>query len=383
MTYRSIALERRLAPGALALLLACGVWPAAAGAAGLLPLVRRHSTLTSTVPENGDQNPYAIVVAPVSAGTIKSGDVLVDNFNNRGNLQGAGTTIVNWRNSSQTMTTFATIPAKLAGCPGGVGLTAAMTMLKTGWVIVGSLPSTDGTTATKGEGCLIVLDPQGHVATTFAGPDINGPWGNMAVIDKGDTASLFVSNTGFGVGAPGQAAVHKATVLRLDLAIAAGKPPRIVSRTVIADGLGEQADKDVFIVGPTGLALGANGTLYASDAVDNRIIAIADAATRTTSAGTGREVTRDGLLKRPLALALTQQGSLLATNAQNGQVVEIDLASGRQLQAQWIDTDKAQQPPGSGDLFGIAMTPSGDGFYYVEDDMNTLQLAHPAGSAPR
>ena len=38
--------------------------------------------------------------------------------------------------------------------------------------------------------------------------------------------------------------------------------------------------------------------------------------------------------------------------------------------------DKAQTPPGSGDLFGLVMTPAGDGFYYVEDDMNTVVLAH-------
>ena len=258
--------------------------------------------------------------------------------------------------------------------PGGVGLTTAMTMLKSGWVIVGSLPSNDGTTATKGQGCLIVLDAQGAVAGTIAGADINGPWGNMAVIDHGATATLFVSNTGFGVGAPTDPSpvVAQATVLRLDLSIPDGKPPLVTKETVVADGLNEQADKGVFIIGPTGLALGAGGVLYVSDAIANRIAAIPDAVTRGDSAGTGKDVTKDGLLKRPLALAVAPNGHLLATNGLNGQVVEIDPATGRQLYAQWIDADKAQSPPGSGDLFGIAMTAAGDGFYYVEDDMNTV-----------
>jgi len=149
----------------------------------------------------------------------------------------------------------------------------------------------------------------------------------------------------------------------------------VIRETVIASGFGEQADKGVFIIGPTGLALGAGGVLYVSDAIDNRIVAINDAATRSDSAGTGREVSKDGLLKRPLALAIAPNGHLLVTNALNGQVVEIDPQSGKQLYAQWIDTDKAQTPPGNGDLFGIAMTPHGEGFYYVEDDMNTLVLA--------
>jgi hypothetical protein len=64
------------------------------------------------------------------------------------------------------------------------------------------------------------------------------------------------------------------------------------------------------------------------------------------------------------------------TNGLNGQAVEIDPQTGQQISARWIDANKAQSPPGSGDLFGIAITPSGDGFYYVEDEVNMLVLAH-------
>lgn len=349
----------------------------AAAPDSFLARLHHHVTLASTVPENGDQNPYAIAVAPVSAGKIQKNDVLVDNFNDKNNLQGLGTTIVRYRPGDKSLALFASLPRDLAGCPGGVGLTTAMTMLRSGHVIVGSLPSHDGTTATKGQGCLIALSPEGAVETVITGAPINGPWGNMAVIDRGDSATLFLSNTGFDVGAPSDDApvVHKANVLRLDLALTPGKAPAVTRETVIGEGFGEQADKGVFVIGPTGLALGADGTLYVSDAIGNRITAIADAATRSSSAGTGREVTKDGLLKRPLALAMTPGGHLLVTNGLNGQVVEIDPQSGRQLGAQWIDADKAQTPPGNGDLFGLALTSEGDGLYYVEDDMNTLVLA--------
>jgi hypothetical protein len=345
---------------------------------GLLETMKRHSLVTSTVPANGDQNPYAIVIAPVSAGKIQQGDVLVDNFNDRNNLQGLGTTIVDYNPTTKKLTLFAAIPRSLPQCPGGVGLTTAMTMLKSGWVIVGSLPSQDGTTKTKGQGCLIILDSQGNVAGTINSPRINGPWGNMAVIDNGTSAMLFVSNTGFDVGPPDDEppVVNKATILRLELSIPEGRPPVVVKETVIASGFGEQADKDVFIIGPTGLALGPGGVLYISDALGNRIAAIPDAATRTDSAGTGHEVTKDGLLKRPLAMVMAPNGHLLVTNGQNGQVVEIDPQTGQQIYARWVDANKAQSPPGSGDLFGIAMTPSGDAFYYVEDEVNMLVLAH-------
>jgi hypothetical protein len=77
---------------------------------------------------------------------------------------------------------------------------------------------------------------------------------------------------------------------------------------------------------------------------------------------------------------MTPNGHILACNGKNGQVVEVDPVAGKQIYAQWIDTNQAQSPPGNGDLFGLAMTPDGKGFYYVEDDMNTSQRRRHDGS---
>ncbi len=345
-----------------------------------LEKIHRHVTLTSTVADNGDLNPYAVVVAPVSAGKIHQGDVLVDNFNKMSNLQGTGTTIIDYNPVTRRTTLFAELPQHLAQCPGGVGLTTAMTMLKSGWVIVGSTPSIDGTTRTKGDGGLLVIDSNGHLAAIWAGPNINGPWGNIALIDNVENATLFISMAGFDVPGPQvrdpntgyPVKLKKATVLRLELSIPHGKPPVIMSQTVIANGFSQRADKDAFMVGPTGLALAADGTLYVADGVENQIVAIADAATRADSAGIGRLVTKDGLLQRPLALVMAPNDHLLVCNGLNGQVVEVDPIARKQLCARWFDADQAQSPPGAGDLFGIAMTPDGMGFYYVQDDMSTL-----------
>lgn len=370
----------------LALIAALPLGSAYAGEqSGLLPTLHRHITLASMVTVNGDFNPYAVVVAPVSAGKLRKDDVLVTDFNNVSNLQGTGGTIVQYDPATHKLGVFVSLPQHLAQCPGGLGLSTAMTMLKTGWVIVGSTPSNDGTTRTMGPGCLLVLSPDGTLVTTWTGPKISDPWGNMAVIDQGTRATLFVSMSGFGVPGPQDIdpktgyplVVHKATILRIDLSIPAGKPPVITSETVIADGFGQRADRDAFLIGPTGLALAADGTLYASDALGNRITAIPNAATRTSSAGLGRTVTQDGLLTRPLAMCLTPDGHLLVINATHGEVVELDPATGKQLYAEWLDVDQAQSPPGNGDLFGIAMTPGGKGFYYVEDDVNTLMEAMP------
>ncbi len=340
------------------------------------------STVASTIPDNGDLNPYAVFVAPVSSGMIQQGDVIVDNFNNGSNLQGTGGSIVLINPATRAIRLFAKLPQQLKNCPGGIGLSTALAMLKSGWVIVGSTPSTDGTTGTKGPGCLLVFDSNGKLTTVWSGGQINDPWGNMAVVDNGDKATLFVSMSGFDVPGPdkldaatGQPlVVRKATVLRLQLSIPAGSPPKVTGRTVVASGLAERADKDVFLIGPTGLAL-IGSTLYVSDAVDNRVVAIPDALTRSGSAGTGSPVTSGGMMQRPLALIATPQGHLITSNAKNGEIVEIDPASGKQLAAQWVDANQAQQPPGNGDLFGLALTPDGDGIYYVEDDTNMLAKA--------
>ena len=355
------------------------------------PFISNFTTVTpgaSSAPaagfEAGDQNPYGVAIVPRSVGNLIKGDILVSNFNNAGapptgNLQGTGSSIVQYAPDAQSQTTFAEINASTlpGACPGGVGLTTALVVLRSGWVIVGSLPTTDGTIGTVGAGCLIVLDANGKVASIIANDAINMPWGNMATIDEGDSATIFVSNAGFGVGSPDgdPRVVNEQTVLRIKFAVKNGNPPSVTSQTVVGSGFGAQPNKDVFLIGPTGLALAADGTLYVSDATGNRISAIWDATTRDHSAGVGRTVTKDGLLQRPLAMAWAPNGHLLVVNAQNGQVVEVDPVSGDQIKARWIDPNKAQKPPGSGDLFGIAMTPAGDGFYFVEDENNTLVLA--------
>ena len=339
-----------------------------------LDSLKDETILASTIPDNGDLNPYAVVVAPVSTGVIQRGDVLVSNWNNSSNLQGLGTTIVDLHPGAHKSILFATVPRHLDGCPGGVGMSTSMTMLKAGYVLVGSLPSNDGTANTVGKGCLVVFDSRGRFVKTLVGPEIDSPWSNMVIVDRGATATVFVTMLGQGAHHAEDDGSKQANVVRLSLAVTAAGPV-VTGETVVASGFQVKPDKDVLIIGPTGLALDGHGTLYVSDANDNRIVAIADALSRKTSAGTGREITKDGLLKRPLAMALTPGGHLLALNGQDGRVVEIESTSGQQLVARWINTNKAQTPPGNGNLFGLAMTLDGTGFYYVNDDVNQLALS--------
>jgi hypothetical protein len=341
------------------------------------PFISNFSNVTvgpSTNPGNGDQNPYGTAVVPRSQGLLQKGDVLVSNFNNGMNLQGTGTTIVEI-SPGGTVTQFAQInAASLPGsCPGGVGLTTALTVLSSGWVIVGSLPTADGTSATAQAGCLIVLDSHGNVRETFSGHGINGPW-DMTALDAGAVAELFVTNVLNGTVANSTSVVNGGTVLRLLLVIAGNQPPKLVAITKIGSGFAEQTSTSALVIGPTGVGLGANGTLYVADTLNSRIAAIPNAVFRLSSAGAGATVSQGGALNGPLGLAIAPGGDILTVNGLDGNIVETT-PGGQQVATFLLDNTATPGPDlGNGALFGLAVVPGGTGVYFVDNDSNTLNL---------
>jgi hypothetical protein len=331
------------------------------------------STIASTVPHNGDVNPYGIVVIRRNEGKLQRGSVLISNFNNVKNLQGTGTTIVQVSPTGKR-TTFAAINAKhLPGaCPGGVGLTTALSVLHGGWVVVGSLPTTDGMSATAKAGCLLVLNNQGQVKETFSGNGINGPW-DMTGISNDHFAQLFVTNVLNGTVAANGKVVNQGTVLRLTLALYGQQPPALKSTTIIGSGFAERTDPAALVVGPTGVGLNGRGTLFVADSVANRITAIHGAPFRGSSAGTGSVVTSGGALNTPLGLTVAPNGNVLTVNAGDGNLVETT-PFGKQIATRLLDNSGT--PKGAGALFGLAVAPHGSGVYYVDDAVNTLRLLH-------
>src|ERR1019366_1280128 len=257
-------------------------------------------------------------LVPASVGALSQGNILIANFNNGANLQGTGTTIVQISPGGQ-FRTFATIdPSALLGpCPGGVGLTGALVALRRGWVVVGSLPSTDGTSATAQAGCLIVLDSHGNVRETISGHGINGPW-DMTAVSEGNIAELFVTNVLNGTKAANGNVTDHGTVLRLVLVLGDDHPPKLVAVTTIGSGFPERTDPAALVVGPTGVGLDSHGTLFVADSVANRIAAIPFAPWRLSSAGTGQTVTTGGALNTPLGLTVAPNGDVLTVNAADG-----------------------------------------------------------------
>ena len=337
------------------------------------------TTIASTVPANGDVNPYGVFRVPRSVGKLVRGNILVSNFNNVSNLQGTGTTIVQI-SPKGAFSTFAQIdPTKLPGsCPGGVGLTTALVVLRSGWVIVGSLPTADGTSATAKAGCLLVLDWNGNVVETITEARINGPW-DMTVFDAtGDNgkvgmAALFVTNVLNGTVRANGKTVHDGTVLRIWLNASTKMMPSVKSITIIGHGFSERTDPAALVIGPTGVALSKNDKiLYVADSLNNRIAWIPNPLTRTTSVRNGITLTSGGHLNDPLGMTLSVNGNILTANGDDGFMVETS-PKGVQLAASLLDSSGS--PPGSGALFGLIDVPE-LGVVYVDDATNTLNLFH-------
>jgi hypothetical protein len=330
--------------------------------------------VASTVPANGDVNPYGVAVVPTSGGRLTAGDILVSNFNDKANVQGTGTTLVEVSPAGKA-SVFASISALPAGqaCPGGIGLTTALGILPGGWVVVGSLPTSHGGVlpALDPAGCLIVLNDQGTVAETITNPDIVGPW-DLTVKASGTSAEVFVSNalggnitTNDGVPVTGNC-----TVVRLDLALSPASPPKLTSSTVIGSSFPWRANKAALVLAPTGLALSSSGTLYVDDTLTNSVSAIPQALTRTSAitaaAGT---LSTGGALNAPLGMVIAPNGDLVVVNGNNGNAVEISPA-GQQVATKTLIKN------GAGDLFGIILTQTGDGLIIANDGTNALDEAN-------
>jgi hypothetical protein len=335
--------------------------------------LHRLSTIASMVPRagsaRGDENPYGVAVVPRSVGALVRGDVLVSNFNNRANQQGTGSSIVETSPGGATRV-FAVVP-RPNGSP-AVGLTTALSVLRNGFVIVGSLPAPGGVARAARAGALTILDSHGRVVTTLTGGDINGPW-DMTAVDSGDRAVLFVTNVLNGTVAAKGKPVAQGTVIRIGLNTVAGHVPVVTSNQVIATGFTEHTDPGALVIGPTGVGLAPSGTLYVADSSRNRIAAVPQAMTRTgVLGGGGQTVATGGPLDDPLGLAIAPNGNVVTMNGADGRVVETTPGGHTARQTTLIAN-------GGGDLFGLAITPSRRGIYLVDDagsgpTANSLQI---------
>lgn len=310
----------------------------------------------STVPSNGDVNPYGVAFVPasVNVGLLHAGDILVSNFNNKKNLQGTGTTIVRVSTNGKVSLFF--------HGHAGLGLSTALHVLKSGIVLVGNFPSPDGTCPSATPGSILVLNSLGQLLGSVSNKYIDGPW-DSAVIDGGSKVTLFVAN-----GLNG-------TVSRL---VFANGPQgsHMESATQIGSGFGHQCDPVTFVDAPTGLVYNPKtGSLYVASTLDNKVFALHDAATTDKDEGTGEVLYADNVhLHGPLAMTMAPNGHLLVSNNdavnsdpnQPSEIVEFTL-SGKFVKQLSVD-------PSQGGSFGLNVQTKNNvsTFAAVDDVTNSL-----------
>lgn len=266
--------------------------------------------ISSTIPANGDLNPYGVAFVPAgfpSGENISRGDILVSNFNDITNTQGTGTTIISLKPNGRVA------PAVPAGTePGnatvffqgsGLGLTTALGVLKRGFVLVGNVPTSGGVIQ---PGALLVIDHTGKQTSSLTN-QLNDPW-DLTIVDDFDHATVFVSNVN------GAANNHNGSVTRLNLLVSPAGVS-VIGTTAIAKGYTVEPNAAALVLGPTGLAYDpTTDTLFVASTADNAIFAVPNAGSRTGSAGTGNIIFKDDHLRGPLALVLAPNGDLITSN---------------------------------------------------------------------
>jgi DNA-binding beta-propeller fold protein YncE len=320
---------------------------------------------SSTIPANGDLNPYGVAFVPhgfPGGGDIVGGDVLVSNFNNSANTQGTGTTIIKLHPHGPLAPPGSADAFFSSRLP---GLSTALGVLRKGFVLVGNVPTTDGTFGTIGPGALQVIDRHGSVVQSWVDPVyLDGPW-DLAIEERGSEGHVFVSN------------VLNGTVSRLDVDLTSDGV-KLRKKTAIASGYTHVPNSAAVVLGPTGLAFDA-GTdrLYVASTADNAIYAIDDATGRSATAGRGSLVFSDPHLRGPLALRFSPNGHLLTAN---GDAVNADVLHPSEIVefTRWgTFVREYNVDPSQGGAFGIDTVLAGDSgfdFAVVDDVTNTLSI---------
>lgn len=326
---------------------------------GIFPLLPPS---VSTVPSNGDVNPYGVAFAPKNLPPgpgLQAGDILVSNFNNINNLQGTGTTIVRI-DKAGNVTTFFTSNRQ--------GLSAALGILSDGLVLIGNLPTADGTAATAQAGALQVVSRTGQLLGTFGtATTVNGPWG-MAIKDSGNgvtgSANVFLSN------------VLAGTVSRFDMSYNAGEITASVF--ILASGFNHRGDPAALELGPSGLAYSAsNDTLLVASSLDDAVYEIPHASTVTSTTSATLLFADATHLHGPLDLSILPNGHLVVANSDGSNVDPNQPSELVEYTATGAFVGQMPIDPNNGGAFGLAINNMAWGAFRlaaVDDNANTLKI---------
>src|SRR6202162_4713602 len=330
-------------------------------------------TIGSTVdPIEHGGNPYGLAIAPVSAGLITAGDLIVCNFNDGAtNSQGHGTTIVGLHPVAGATPYRIAQAASLEGCN-------ALSLLPDDSIAAAAYLANQTTLVT----------PAGTVNTPFSADTFAGPWGEAYVPAKGtNPAALYVSNDDGSIDR-----------------IALNGDAQTSFNKIVSGLCGSGVAGAVFA--PAGLTYDASiDTLYVVDTSSNSILALANVSAigaagvvahgqcgtapptpppsfSGPSAASVRVIAHGSPLIAPISAALLADGDLIVGNGDiniaAGQmpnlVVEVSPVLPGGFVGQPVRLDTSGTP---GALFGIVATVDGAGnqlVYFNDDNTNNVML---------
>ncbi len=336
-----------------------------AGQSAVKPFLPPPPGTVSTVPANGDVNPYGTAFVPLLNdhdrdggwynSVLRPGDLLISNFNNNQNLQGTGTTIVRIdKHGKQTLF--------FQGAVQYAGLSAALDVLSDGTVLVGNLKTTDGTSNTATGGALQMIGPAGQLLNVITNAAIDGPWG-MAVHERDRWVDVFISN------------VLNGTIARLTFQRGQWGL-QLEKSVVIVTGLNHRPDPAALELGPSGLLYdAANDTLYFASSIDNAIYTIGNASTVAADEAAPMLFVQDGThLHGPLDLAFAPNGDILAANSDGSNADPNQPSEIVEYTREGAFVTQFSVDPNNGGAFGIAIQQAGEvtRFAAVDDNANDV-----------
>ncbi len=336
--------------------------------------VARIATIGSTVdPIERGGNPYGLALAPVSAGLISAGDLIVCNFNDgASNTEGMGTTIVGLHPTAGAQPYRIAQSAALAGCD-------ALALLPDDSVVAAAFSANED----------VLVSPAGFITNPFGTDAFAGPWGAVYAPGSGQNPSaLYVSNVDGSV----------------DRIVLAGDS-QVGFAKIVTGFCGSGQPGAIFA--PAGLTYDpAIDALYIVDTSSNSVVAIANVSTipaggvvvdgqcaavaappTPTPSFTGpaasavRVLAHGAPLISPLSATLLPDGDLLVANADinlgggdmPNLVSEISPALPGGFVGQAVQLDAGS--PGA--LFGILATQDAQGnplVYFNDDNSNSVMV---------
>ncbi len=328
----------------------------------VLKVLDDQRTIGSTVdPVNGDQNPYGLDVAKVTAGKIRAGDLVICNFNNNnagGNIQGQGTSIVALHPTIGSTPTHITANEELKGCN-------ALATAPNGNIWAAAFVDNDNP----------IVSPSGTLLTALDGGPWHHPFGQAFAPHPTPfgIASFYVTNAGDG------------SIVRVNI-----RPGKPFSFDVIATGFPVNHGAPGSILGPSGLQYDAKrDRLFIIDGANNAVYVLRHVSTicphglsvdpNGTSfdgpfAHRARVVFIGPPLNGPISSAVLFDGHLAIGNTLDptGKNLIVEITThGKVLFVRNVDTGAA------GAIFGMVATGTNifnQKLYYNNDNDNTLRV---------